>query len=68
MQTSHQRPFITPSQRCMFQDNRRDLGAITVESERISSVSENISMQKYLRLGDSGASCHVINYTAGMFD
>jgi hypothetical protein len=68
MQPSHQLPYMTPSQRRMFHDNRRDLGAVTFEAERNSSVSENISMKKYLWLGDSGASCHVTNGTAGMFD
>jgi hypothetical protein len=52
----------------MFQDNRRDLGAVTVEAERNNSVRDNISMEKYLWLGDSGASCHVGNDNAGMFD
>jgi hypothetical protein len=32
MQPSHQRSYMTPSQRHMFQDNRRDLGAVTVEA------------------------------------
>jgi hypothetical protein len=59
---------MTPSQRRKFQDNRRDLGAVTVEAERNSNVSENISMKKYLWLGDSGASCHVTKDTVGMFD
>jgi hypothetical protein len=52
----------------MFQDNRRDLGAVTVEAERNSSVSENISMKKIFWHGDSGASGHVTNDTAGMFN
>jgi hypothetical protein len=52
----------------MFQDNRRDMGAVTVEAERNNSVSDNISMDKYLWHGDSGSSCHVANDTAGMFD
>jgi hypothetical protein len=52
----------------MFQENRRDLGAVTVEAERNNSVSDNISMKKYLWHEDSGASCHVGNDTAGMFD
>jgi hypothetical protein len=59
---------MPPSQRRMFQDNRRDLGAVTVETERYSSFSENISMQKYLWLGDSGEACHVTTNTAGMFE
>jgi hypothetical protein len=42
MQPSHQQPYITSSQRRMFQDNRRDLGAVTVEAERNSSVSESV--------------------------
>jgi hypothetical protein len=58
---------MTPSQRGMFQDNRRDFGAVTVEAERNNSVSDNKSMDKYLWHGDSGASCHVANDTAGMF-
>jgi hypothetical protein len=65
---SHQRSFLTPSQRRIFQDNRRDMGAVTVEAERNNIVSDNISMEKYLWLRDSGASCHVGNDTAGMFD
>jgi hypothetical protein len=56
MQPSHQHPYMTPSQRPMFQNNRRDLGAVTVETERNSSVSENKSMQRYLWFGDSGTS------------
>jgi hypothetical protein len=44
------------------------LGAVTVEAERNNSVSDNISMAKYLWHGDSGASCHVANDAAGMFD
>jgi hypothetical protein len=68
MQPSHQQPYMTPSQRRMFQNNRRDLGAVTVEIERNSSGSENKSMQKYLWLGESGASYHLTNDTAGMFD
>jgi hypothetical protein len=31
MQPSHQQPYITPIQQRVFQDNRRDLGAVTVE-------------------------------------
>jgi hypothetical protein len=53
MQPSHQRSYMTPSQRCMFQDNRRDLGAVTDEAERSNSVSDIISMAKYLWHGDS---------------
>jgi hypothetical protein len=52
----------------MFQDNSRDMGAVNVAVERNNSVSDNISMVKYLWHGDSGASCHVGNNTAGMFD
>jgi hypothetical protein len=48
--------------------NSRDLGAVTVEAERNSRVSDNISMKKYLLLGKSGASCHVTKNTAGIFD
>jgi hypothetical protein len=59
---------MTPSQRHMFQDNRRDLGAVTVEADRNISVSKNISMKKYLWFGDSGASCQLTKDTAGMFD
>jgi hypothetical protein len=44
MQPSHQRSFMTPSQRRMVQDNRRDMGAVTVEAERNNRVSDNISM------------------------
>jgi hypothetical protein len=68
MQPSHKQSYMTQSQRSMFQDNRCDLVAVTVEAERNNSVSDNISMQKYLWLGDSGASCQVANDTAGMFD
>jgi hypothetical protein len=32
----------------MFQDNRRDMGALIVEAERNNSVSDNISMEKYM--------------------
>jgi hypothetical protein len=56
MKPSHQQPYMTLSQGRMFQDNRRDLGAVTVEIERNSSVSESISMQKYLWIGGGGAS------------
>jgi hypothetical protein len=52
----------------MFYDNSRDLGAVTVEAERNNSVSDNISMEKYLWHDDSGASCHVGNDSSGMFD
>jgi hypothetical protein len=52
----------------MFQDNRRDLGAVTVKAERNNSVSDNISMEKYLWLRDSCAPRHVANDTSGMFD
>jgi extradiol dioxygenase family protein len=45
---SYQRSFMTPIQRRMFQNNRRDMGAVTVETERNNSVSYNISMEKYL--------------------
>jgi hypothetical protein len=48
MQPSRQRSFMTPSQRRMFQDNRRDLGTLAVKAERTNSVSANISMVKYL--------------------
>jgi hypothetical protein len=68
MQPSHQRSFMTPSQRRMIQDNRRDMGAVNVEAERNNSVSDNISMDKYLWHGDSSASCHEANNTAGIFD
>jgi hypothetical protein len=50
MQPSYQQPYKTPSQRRMFQDNRRDLGAVTVETERNSSDSKRISIQKYFGL------------------
>jgi hypothetical protein len=30
MQPSHRQPYMTPSQRRMFQDNSRDLGALAV--------------------------------------
>jgi hypothetical protein len=65
MQPSLHQPYMTPSQRRLFQNNRRDLGAVTVETERNNSVSENKSMQKYLWLGESGASYHLTNDTAG---
>jgi hypothetical protein len=52
----------------MFQDNRRDMGAVTVIAERNHSVSDNISIDKYLWHGDSSASCHEANDTVGMFD
>jgi hypothetical protein len=52
----------------MFQDNRRDMGAVIVEAERNNSVGDNISMEKYMWHEDSGASCNVANDTAGMFD
>jgi hypothetical protein len=68
MQPSHQRSYTTPSQRCMFQGNRRYLVAVTVEAERNNSVSDNRTMEKYLWHGESSASCHVWNDTAGMFD
>jgi hypothetical protein len=68
LQPSHRRSYITPSQRRMFQDNRRDLGAVTVEAERNNRVSDSISMEKYLWHGDSGASFYMANDTAGMFD
>jgi hypothetical protein len=68
MKPSHQQPSMTPSQQRMFQAKKRDLGAVTVEAERNSSVSEIISIKKYFWLGESGASCHVMNNTAGMFD
>jgi hypothetical protein len=67
MQPSHRRCYMTPTQRRMFRDNRRDLGAVTVEAERNNRVSDNISMEKYLWHGNSGASCHVANDTAGIF-
>jgi hypothetical protein len=59
---------MTTSQRHMFRDNRRDMGAVTVEAESNNSVSDNISMDKYLWHGDSSASCHEANDTAGIFD
>jgi hypothetical protein len=68
MQPSHQRSYMTQSQRRIFQDNRRDLVAVTVEAERNNSVSDNISMEKYLWHGDSGASCHEENDAVGIFD
>jgi hypothetical protein len=68
MQPSHQQPYMTPTKRRMFQDNRRDLDAVTVEAERYSSVSDIISMEIYLCHEDSGASCHLTKDTAGMFD
>jgi hypothetical protein len=34
MQPSHQQSYMTPSQRLMFQDNRRDMGAVIVEAKR----------------------------------
>jgi hypothetical protein len=51
----------------MFQDNRRDMGAVTVEAERNNSVSV-ISTDKYLWLGDLSESFHVENDTADIFD
>jgi hypothetical protein len=68
MQPSHQQPYLIPSQRRMFQNNRRDLGAVTFETERNSSVSENKSMKKYLWIGESDSSYHLTNNTASMFD
>jgi hypothetical protein len=68
MQPSHRRSYMIPSQQRVFQDNMRDLGAVTVESERKNRVIDNISMENYLWHGDSGAYCHVSNDTAGMFD
>jgi hypothetical protein len=68
MQASHGRPYMTPSQRRMFRNNRRDLGAVSVEAERTNSVSDNISMEKYLWLRDSGTSWHEANVTADIFD
>jgi hypothetical protein len=59
---------MTPSQGRMFQDNRRDMGEVTVESERNNSVSDSISMLKYLWHGDSGAFCHEVNNTDGVLD
>jgi hypothetical protein len=44
MQPSRQRSYMTPSQLRMFQDNRRDLGVVTVEAERYNRVSDDISM------------------------
>jgi hypothetical protein len=59
---------IVCNHRRMFQDNRRDIGAVTVETARNISVSDNISMEKYLWHGDSGVSCHEASYTDGIFD
>jgi hypothetical protein len=68
MQPSHRRSYMTPSQRRMSQNNRCDMGAVSVKSERKNSVSDNISMEKYLWLRDSGASCLEANDTADIFD
>jgi hypothetical protein len=68
MQPSHRRSYMIPSQQRMFQDNIRDLGAVTVEAKRNNRVSDNISIDKYLWHGDNGASCHEANDTAGIFD
>jgi hypothetical protein len=68
MQPSHQRSFMTPSQRRMFQDKKRDKGAVTVDAKRNNRVNDNISIDKYLWHGDTGTSCHVANDTAGIFD
>jgi hypothetical protein len=68
MQPSHRLSYMTPSQRRMFQNNRRDVGAVSVKAERNNSASDNISMEKYLWLRDSGASCHEANDTADIFD
>jgi hypothetical protein len=38
MRPSHQQPDLTPLQRPMFQEHRRDLGATTVEADRNGSV------------------------------
>jgi hypothetical protein len=50
MQPSHQRYYMTPSQRRMFQDNRHNLGTVTVELERSNSVSDKISMEMHLAM------------------
>jgi hypothetical protein len=68
LQPSHRRSYMTPRQRSMFQDNMRDMGAVSVTAERNNSVSDNISMEKYLWLRDSGASCHEANDTTVIFD
>jgi hypothetical protein len=51
----------------MFQKNRRDLGAVSVKAEINNSVSDNITMEKYLWLRDNGASFHEANDTADIF-
>jgi hypothetical protein len=68
MQPSHRRSYMTPSHRRMFQNNRHDLGAVSIKAERNNSVSDNISMEKYLWHEDSGESYHEANDSAGMFD
>jgi hypothetical protein len=44
------------------------MGVVSVEAERNNSVSDIISMEKYLWHEDRGASCHVGNDTAEIFD
>jgi hypothetical protein len=59
---------MNTSQQRIFQNNRRDLGAVSVKAERNNTVSDNISMENYSWLRESGASCHEANDTTDIFD
>jgi hypothetical protein len=68
MQPFHLQQDMTPIQLSLFQQNRRDLGAATIDKDIMGDSFNKTYLQKHVWLGDSGASVHVTNDTASMFD
>ena len=68
MQPLYPQQDMAPSQLRLFQQNRRDLGAATVDTDMSDDGFNNASLKRHVWLGDSGASVHVTNDSNSMFD
>ena len=68
MQPFHPQQDMTPGQQRLFHQNRRDIGAATLDTDMSGDGFNNTYLKKHVWLGDSGASVHVTNDAAGMFD
>ena len=68
MQSLHPMLDITPRQQRKSQQNWRDLGAATIDTDIGNDGFNNTSLKKHTWLGDSGASVHVTNDATSMFD
>ena len=68
MRPFDQQPHMNLKQRLLFPQNPSDIGTEIVESNPYSNTIFKTAWKKHLWLGENGASCHMTNDDAGIFD